>query len=128
MILNAQGEPEEGKKCLELAIRLNPHHPNWYLCYLGASYFLLGDYEKAISLMEPTPEALPEVRAFLMAAHIHAGQFAEAKRHAEEFLRTYSLHWRGTPSARSIATLLSFKREEDVERMLSGMHKAGIPE
>jgi len=47
-ILNWAGKPEEGKQYIERAIRLNPHHPYYYLFYLGQSYYLEGDNDKAI--------------------------------------------------------------------------------
>jgi TolB-like protein/Tfp pilus assembly protein PilF len=128
MILNSQGSPEEGGKWIEAAMRLNPHHPDWYLCFLGASYFLRGEYEKMIDLMERAPEGLPEVRALLAAAYAHVDRPAEAGRHLGEFLRTYSQHWSGAPSAGSVTAVFSFKRSEDAERLKAGLRKAGLPE
>lgn len=47
-ILNWAGKPEEGKQYIERAIRLSPHHPYYYLFYLGQSYYLAGENAKAI--------------------------------------------------------------------------------
>ena len=37
LVLNYMGRPEEGLADIELALRLNPHHPDWYLLVSGSS-------------------------------------------------------------------------------------------
>ena len=80
-----------------MASRLNRHHPDWYTCYLAASFFM-GDYERAAALFERAPDGLPEVRPYLAAAYALAGQRGQAKRHVAAYLRNHSLHWAGNPA------------------------------
>ncbi len=50
-ILNWSGQPQEAIGLIEKAMRLNPHHPFYYLFYLGHSHYLLENREKSIELM-----------------------------------------------------------------------------
>ncbi len=46
----------------------------------------------------------------------------------QEFLRQYPSHWKEPPSARRLADLFAFKRQEDADLMIEGLRKAGLPE
>jgi adenylate cyclase len=61
MVLNFLGRPEEGLKDIELAIRHNPHHPDWYLIGIGRANYMLGRYEEAIPHIERLVAATPEL-------------------------------------------------------------------
>ena len=126
MILTASGEPEAGRKCAEAAIRLNPHHPDFYLCFLGASLFFLDRYEDAIAAMEQAPDGLPEVRAIVAAACALVERTDDAREHIGKFVANYSLNWKGNPSAETIAGLLSLRRQRDTDLLLRGLRKAGL--
>src|SRR5262249_47436870 len=71
--LTIEGEPEMGIACVEGAIRLNPHHPDYYLNYLAHGHFFSHNYAEAIRLLAPNV-VFPEAYAFLAAAYAHAGE------------------------------------------------------
>ena len=88
-VLNWSGKPEEAIAHLKRAMRLNPHHPFYYLFYLGHSHYLLGNREQAIELMEQVvtraPYFLP-VRRHLAVLYEEAGRNEEAKAQTSEVL------------------------------------------
>jgi TolB-like protein/Tfp pilus assembly protein PilF len=121
----------EGTSAIELAraaIRLNPRYPNWYQCFLAGCYMCAQRYPEAIAIWERIPDATPETRAFLSAACVFVGRLQEARRHMAEFMRTYSQHWAGEPSARSLRDLFEFASQVDIDHLIDGMRQAGLPE
>ena len=86
MILTAAGEAEAGRKCAEAAIRLNPHHPDFYLNFLAASFFFLERFEDSIAAAEQTPDGLPDARAMLAAAYALVGRMDGAREHIGKFV------------------------------------------
>ena len=56
------------------ALRLSPHHPEWYAAFVGIALFAGRQYEEAIATMAPAPEALCNTPAFMAAAYAHLGQ------------------------------------------------------
>jgi TolB-like protein/class 3 adenylate cyclase len=91
-ILNWTGKPEVAIPHIERAMRLNPHHPFYYLFYLGHSHYLLGNHEQAIELMEQVvtraPYFLP-VRRHLAVLYEEVGRSEEAKAQTTEVLRIF---------------------------------------
>jgi adenylate cyclase len=128
LLLTCQGEPEAGKACAEVAIRLNPNHPDYYLLYLSLSQFLTRNYGEAIRLQEMVVTGFPDRKAVEAATYAQAGDLHKAGESLQEFLRQYPLHWKEPPSARRIADIFSFKRQEDADLLIEGLRKAGLPE
>lgn len=91
-ILNWTGKAEAAIPHIEKAMRLNPHHPFYYLFYLGHSHYLLGNHEQAIELMEQVvaraPYFLP-VRRHLAVLYEEVGRSEEAKAQTMEVLRIF---------------------------------------
>jgi adenylate cyclase len=126
-ILNWSGNPEEAITHLERAIHLNPHHPFYYLFYLGHSHYLLGNREQAIELMEQVvtraPYFLP-VRRHLAVLYEEVGRSEDAKAQTKEVLRVFPgasiederarCFYRWTPSL--------------LDRFFSGLRSSGMPE
>jgi TolB-like protein len=63
------GESERAIRMAELAIRLDPFHPDWYLTALGFAYYVAKDYERAFAAMEVAPDGICDTRLYLAAAH-----------------------------------------------------------
>ena len=45
---------------MQLAMRLDPHYPAYYLFVLGLAHFALGELEEAVALFEKTRFTCPE--------------------------------------------------------------------
>lgn len=126
-ILNWFGKPDEGKQYIERAIRLNPHHPYYYLFYLGQSYYLKGENDKAIELMKRVvtraPYFLP-VRRHLAVLYSEKGMIKEAKAETKEVLRIFP-----GASIQDERARCFYRWTPDVlKRFFTGLRKSGMPE
>jgi DNA-binding SARP family transcriptional activator len=114
------------------ALRLQPHHPDWYAGMIGIALFGARLHEEAIQTMAPAPEAFCSAPAFIAAAYAHLGQ----ARAAEPYRETVYRHYRNRLARREfaegtscVAWLLGidpFRRAEDVEHYAEGLRRAGF--
>lgn len=127
------GERRRGVEMAEMAIRLDPFHPDWYLAALGTVYFVARDYERAIAAMEVASDGLCDTRAYLAAAYALSGNAERARVHVAEFVRATCERLGGDPAsdipAYCEAMLLSspYARDEDRDHFFAGLRKAGLP-
>jgi len=124
--LNFAGRPQDALDQMTNAMRLNPWYPFLYPWILGHAYFLLEQYEEAISQFEKVIESNPHYHdghLALAAAYGLAGRIDDAEWEAEEVLSlqpdfTLSDNLRRTP----------YKDPTDLERWIEGLRRAGLPE
>jgi len=129
MILSFQGEPDAALISAQLAVRLNPHHPNYYLAYLGACYFGAGRSEEASALVEELPGTFPEWHAGLAAICVQLGRSREARRHIDRFVSEFPSYWLGQPSASFLMKkVFHYRRKADADMLFDALVKAGLPE
>jgi adenylate cyclase len=126
VILGYVRQPEEAISLLKKAMRLSPYYPAWFAAALGWAYMLAGDYPNAIQAYEQLVERkslLNFADARLAGFHAMQGDDEKAKFYAGELLKLY-------PDFRiqDWAKGLPYKRPEDLERELSMLRKAGLPE
>jgi tetratricopeptide (TPR) repeat protein len=114
------------------ALRLAPHHPEWYATFVGIALFAARRHEEAIETMAPAPEALCNTPAFIAAAHAHLGQVESCASHRQTVFRHH-----GRQQARGmfpgdmscIDWLLAmdpFQQAADVEHYADGLRRAGF--
>ncbi len=127
------GEPERAVRMAELAIRLDPFHPDWYLASLGLAYYVARDYERAIAAMEAAPDGLCDTRAYLAAAYAQSGDPAAAQPHVVEFIRTTCERLGGDPET-DVAQYMNamiqgspYMRPDDSTHFNEGLRLAGLP-
>jgi tetratricopeptide (TPR) repeat protein len=128
LLLTFEGEPAEGIVCAEAAIRLNPHHPDWYLGALAAGHFFTRNFREAIRVREMIARGFPEHWASLAAAYAHAGDVDKARNYLSDFLQQAPSYWRERPTGRLIIDMFALKRQEDIDLYLDGLRKAGLHE
>jgi adenylate cyclase len=129
MMLALQGEPEAAIALARSAIRLNPHHPDYYLGYLSHCYLFAGRYEEAIALKEGLTNVFPEGRVALAVLYAHLGRMEDAQLQIDRFIADFPSHWIGRPSISFVADhLFNFKRKADTEVFLEALRKTGLPE
>jgi len=123
-ILTFAGRYEESIPELQKAIRLNPIPPNIYLYSLGVSYVLTGQYEEAITWCEKAVRREPSslfARLFMAQIYSLSGRDEEARAEAAEVLRispNFSLE--------KFAERATYKKQEDIERAIDALRKAGL--
>ena len=83
-ILAWTGEPEEGAKWIEKAMRLNPYHPERFWSHLGRAHFAARRYGDAAAALRRvgTPDA--SLLALLAKCEARLGDMATAEAHAAE--------------------------------------------
>jgi adenylate cyclase len=126
MVLNFLGRPEEGLKDIELAIRHNPHHPDWYLIGIGRANYMLGRYEEAIPHIERLVAATPELavgRLLLVAVYVGSGRLDAARAEVSAYLEINPGLTIG-----QVRMIVPFQKEEDLERYCYLLRQAGLPE
>ena len=127
------GEPERAVRNGELAVRLDPFHPDWYMAALGFAYFGVRDYERAIAAMEVASDGQCDTRAYLAASYAQIGDEESSRIHAEEFIRHSCEQLGGDPDAdfqRYIDGQVAgnpYLRSEDRAHFLEGLRRAGLP-
>jgi adenylate cyclase len=123
-IRSYSGQPLEAIPLLERAMRLDPAHSEQYLHFLGMAYLLAGKYETAVTLFRERIVLVPRTdfsRAPLASALGHVGEIDEARRIWRELMEinpkySFSEHFGRLP----------FQRQEDVQRIVDGLAKAGL--
>ena len=121
-LLFAGYRTEEAIQELKIANRLDPFPPNWILHYLGDGYRVKGEYKQAIDLFE---KAIKNDSDYwlsylsLSACYGLLGKQEEAKAAATEALRV-------NPNLSVAKMMIPFRHNDDKERTLSVLHKAGL--
>jgi adenylate cyclase len=115
---------EESIPEYKIAVRLNPIPPNNYLFSLCLSYGYTGQYEEAITWGEKAIRQEPNsLLAHLFMAQVYSwsGQDEKARVEAAEVLRI-------TPkfSLKKWEKKLKYKNQEDIERAIRALSKAGL--
>ena len=126
MVLNFLGRPDEGLREVELAIRHNPHHPDWYLIGIGRAYYMLGRYQEAIPHIERLVAATPELaigRLLLVAVYAASGRLDAARAEVSAYLKINPGLTIG-----QVGMMVPFQKEEDLERYCDLLRQAGLPE
>src|SRR6202521_4258465 len=105
-------------------MRLDPAHSEQYLPFLGKAYLRGGKYETAVTLFRERIGLVPRTdfsRAPLASALGHLGEVDEARRIWRELMEinpkySFSEHFGRLP----------FQRQQDVQRIVDGLAKAGL--
>ena len=126
LVLNYIGRPEEGLADIELAVRLNPHHPDWYLVVWGRSLYLLGRHADAVPvlqrLVDTGTELLPSYM-LMIANYMAIGRSNEARDVVAVLLEAAP-----DLTLAQVPQFSPLKNKEDLDRYLSLLRQAGLPE
>jgi adenylate cyclase len=115
-----------GKEDVELvkrAMRLNPHHPEWYYASLGYAAYHGRQYDEAIAaLRQMTSRTMLEVPLYLALSYAQLGRDAEAAAAVTELLRIEPDF-----SAERHVENDVFRDQGVIEHFLDSARKAGVP-
>jgi len=123
------GRPQEAIEMCRLALKLNPRAPGnfWYHSSIAKAHFIAADYEAALQESRNVARSRPHMPTNIIwaAAAAALGRADEARTAVEHCLAQQ-------PDLRvgSVVPdiMLRFTRDEDHERLLGLLRKAGLPE
>ena len=117
------GEPERGLAAADRALALDPALPAWAVGNFAYAYFMVGDYARALALIDglPAESYTPAVYVYRAAALGALGRAAEARRAVELALA----HNPGL-SAEAFAAGYATTADQQ-ERLIETMRAAGFP-
>jgi class 3 adenylate cyclase/TolB-like protein len=116
------GRLDDAIRMGELAVRLNPSRPDWYLWDIAAAKFLSGKYLEALSLLEKMAEPGPAYR-LLAATYAQLGRLEEARQAASELLKINPDFSIERYSARA-----PYLDKALMAKYIEGLRLAGLPE
>ena len=125
-VVGLSGNWEESVVFGEKSIRLNPIPGFYYYHWLGRAYFMTEQYDKSIATWKKAANLRPNylnAHTFLAACYSSLNLQAEAAAAAKEVLRSNPKF-----SIESYAKRLPYKNKTDIERYVSALRKAGLPE
>ncbi len=125
-LFNCVRELQKALTAIATGIRLNPHHPSWYLWYRAAAQIMEGSYEEAVASLRTALTRFPDFvtpHRHLAVAYMRLGRESDARMEVAEILKLdpgYNLA--------NLAERLRFKYLEDSERYLDDLRRAGMPD
>ena len=123
------GKAKEAVKFVQIAMRLDPHYPAYYLFVLGLAYFVMEQFDKATTLFEKALKLNPEYYVPLIplaAAYAHLGLDEKVATTMEKLQKALPIII--TLSLVRKSPQWSYKNPADKERLLGGLRKAKMPE
>ena len=125
--LVTSGQAEEAIGEARTALRFNPVYANGlYYEMLGKALYLTNQYEAAMAVLEQGVSRDPNaygLHQWLAPTYAQVGQMDDARTHAKEYLRLYP-----GVSLQHLAKILPYKSKRDLDHLLDGLRKAGLPE
>jgi DNA-binding SARP family transcriptional activator len=95
MGMGFMGHIEKSLEWSTTAIQLNPVHPEYFYGYLGAIYYLAGDFASAVKIFERSPDIFPDRKAWAAAAHARLGENDKSSDAYKQFRMTVNRLWEG---------------------------------
>ena len=128
------GRPKDGRAYLDAAMRVDPGWTDWRHYQAGLAAFGEGRFEDAavalerIDLRSPNPWPKFYGLHVLLSAYGHLGRSAEIAATKENLKTVLRERDEGEPDWLLTQQYFVFKNEADIERLLAGLGKAGVPE
>ena len=123
-ILTWDERPDKALGLIKKAMRLNPKHPGPYLWSLGHSYFLMKQYEEAISSFKRALNINPNYHPshfYLAASYSELGKNKEARAQIAELLHKWPVGCLEAARKR-----LPYKTQTTLKRVLNAVSNAGL--
>ncbi len=125
-ILTFSGMPDKAPFWLDKAFRLNPMPPVYYYSYLGMTNNVLEQYAEALDAYTKGFKLNPNYlynRIGLAETYSLLGNDEQAKAASEEVLKLHPSF-----SAKYHIRAMQYKNQDDEERFINALCKAGLPE
>jgi TolB-like protein/Tfp pilus assembly protein PilF len=127
-LIAAAGRPDDGIAKIETGMRLSPRDPQmWQSFQLSAvAHLLAARFAEAVDAAQRSLQYAPDrhnTRALLAISYAHLGKIDEAQSELREVLRLQPDY-----SLTGVRQIFAGMDEEFVERLVAGLHKAGLKE
>jgi TolB-like protein/Tfp pilus assembly protein PilF len=129
----ALGDAERGIRLGQTALKLNPHHPDWYLGFLGVAVFTARQYAEALEIRLRAADAFIDSPFFAAATLAHMDRVEEARHWAKIAVAGLARTPGGAPvvaSGQVVQALVDnnpYYRQVDRDHFAEGMRRAGVP-
>jgi adenylate cyclase len=123
MLEEFTGRPQEALHLTDLVLRLNPSPRNDYWITRGLALYHLRRYEEAAKAFKRATASRPYVYRYRAACYAQLDEFEDARDMVAESLRLQPGF-----SLRRWTVIEPYGSQADLEHMLDGMRKAGLPE
>ena len=120
------GEPAKAIELAKTQMRLDPFHPHFAPLIAGEANYVLKEYHEAHRWLREATGRAPNHQyghAFLAATYAQLGQLDDARAEAAEVMRVNPNYTIGKQKQVSV-----MKRTEDVDHLIDGLRKAGLPD
>jgi TolB-like protein/Tfp pilus assembly protein PilF len=117
------GRPEAALELLDQVGRLDPHLPNWYFEPRGIALYQMHRYADAAAAFEKMVPAPTYVDRFLAACYAQLGRLHDARTKADETLKREPGF-----TLQRFAIVEPYSTRGDLDHMIEGLRKAGLPE
>jgi adenylate cyclase len=125
-VLFSVGDPTRAIELAMTQMRLDPFHPHFAPLIAGEAYYVLKQYREAHRWLREATGRAPNHQyghAFLAATYAQLEQLDDARAEAAEVMRVNPKYTIGKQRQVSV-----MKRAEDLEHLVDGLRKAGLPE
>ena len=125
-VLNWCGQPERSLQMMDKVFSIDTFAPPSWEFHVGSSYFLMGQYDKALNRLKLAVERAPSfIPAYeiLTCLYVELGQLEEARDAVKTIL---DISPKFTIS--HAAAVMCHKSEEHRHRFVDGFREAGLPE
>jgi tetratricopeptide (TPR) repeat protein len=116
-VLIYDGQAEAALEAIGTALKLNPKPPKFFYGLLGEAQYLTGRYDEAVVSLAKS-DWFGRQRAMTFG---QLGRFEEAQAIRNTMPPFANLGWHR-------ARLAHYRSEQDIEHMIDGLRKAGVPE
>ena len=117
------GRTDEAVQTIDLAMRRDPFAPASYWTFLGTTLFQAGRYEETVQALNHSTRLGRWDFYYLAASFAHLGQIEEARACVAELQREHP-----NISLGQVGLTERYKDPADLDRLLDGLRKAGLPE
>jgi adenylate cyclase len=127
------GRPTEGVEAGQMARRLNPLSPGWYLWCLGIALYTASRHEDAVAAWRQMTNPPTEIFACLAAGYAQLDQVDEARACLAEFHERARKELPNYPGSHPEewqaywSDSFPYKNAADFDHLLDGLRKAGLP-
>ena len=124
--LSYAGRAVDGVQVVRRAMRLNPHHPEYWEMQFGPILFDARQYEEAIATLQSL-RSLDTIFAqlYLAASHAALGHDEQAR---DAVARINTFHPSATVAQCTAPSMAPYKNLVDLQHFRENLRKAGLPE